>query len=80
MAAGDIKGERLTGITPGSPAEKGGLQAGDVVVEFGGLPVTDLTTYSQALFAHKPGDVVPVVVVRAGQRLTLSVTLGKRGG
>ncbi len=80
MAAGEIAGERLTGITPGSPADQGGLKAGDVVVEFGGMPVSDLTTYSQALYAHKPGDVVPVVVVRDGRRLTLTVTLGKRGG
>jgi Peptidase family M28/PDZ domain len=80
MAAGEIAGERLTGITPGSPAERGGLKAGDVVVEFGGEPVSDLTTYSQALYAHKPGDAVTVVVVRGGQRLTLTVTLGKRGG
>lgn len=80
MAAGEITGERLTGITPGSPADQGGLKAGDVVVEFGGMPVSDLTTYSQALYAHKPGDVVPVVVVRDGRRLTLTVTLGKRGG
>ncbi len=80
MAAGDIKGERLTGITPGSPADLGGLKAGDVIVEFAGMPVTDLETYSQALYAHKPGDVVRVVVIRDGQRVTLSVTLGKRGG
>ncbi|HEU4990578.1 MAG TPA: M28 family peptidase [Gemmatimonadaceae bacterium] len=80
MAAGDVAGERLTGITPGSPADKAGLKAGDVVVEFGGMPVTDLQTYSQALYAHRPGDVVPVVVVRDGRRLTLTVTLGRRGG
>lgn len=80
MAAGDVKGERLTGITAGSPADKGGLRAGDVVVEFGGMAVTDLETYSAALYAHKPGDVVQVVVLRDGQRLTLTVTLGRRGG
>ncbi len=80
MAAGDVKGERLTGITAGSPADKGGLKAGDVVVEFGGVAVTDLETYSAALYAHKPGDVVQVVVLRDGQRLTLTVTLGRRGG
>jgi Zn-dependent M28 family amino/carboxypeptidase len=80
MAAGEVAGERLTGITPGSPADQGGLKAGDVVVEFGGVTVTDLTTYSQALYAHRPGDVVQVVVLRDGRRLTLTVTLGKRGG
>ncbi len=80
MAAGEVKGERLTAITAGSPADKGGLKAGDVVVEFGGMEVTDLETYSAALYAHKPGDVVRVVVVRDGRRLTLSVTLDRRGG
>lgn len=80
MAAGDIKGERVTGVTAGSPADLGGLKAGDVVVEFGGIEVSDLETYSAALYAHKAGDVVKVVVIRDGQRLTLTVTLGKRGG
>jgi Peptidase family M28/PDZ domain len=80
MAAGDVKGERLTGVTPGSPADKGGLAAGDVVVEFGGMAVTDLETYSAALYAHNAGDVVQVVVLRNGKRLTLTVTLGRRGG
>ncbi|OYV72786.1 MAG: hypothetical protein B7Z72_03995 [Gemmatimonadetes bacterium 21-71-4] len=79
MAGGDIKGERLTGITADSPADRAGLKAGDIVVEFGGMIVTDLQTYSDALFAHKPGDVVPVVVLRDGARVTFSVTLGKRG-
>lgn len=80
MAAGDVAGERLTGITPGSPADKGGLKAGDIVVEFGGVPVTDLETYSRAMYAHRPGDVVKVVVLRDGNRMTFTVTLGKRGG
>jgi hypothetical protein len=80
MAAGDVVGERLTGITPGSPADVAGFKAGDIVVEFGGTPVTDLETYSQAMYAHKPGDVVKVVVMRNGARVTLTVTLGRRGG
>lgn len=80
MAAGDVKGERLTGVTAGSPADKGGLRAGDVVVEFGGVEVTDLETFSAALYAHKPGDVMKVVVLRDGRPLALTVTLGRRGG
>ncbi len=79
MAADDVKGLRLQGVTPGSPADKGGLKAGDVVVEFAGKPVTDLYTYSGALYGHAPGDVVEVVVVRGGERVRASVTLGRRG-
>ncbi len=78
MAAGDVKGLRVTGITPGSPADRAGLKGGDIVVEFGGVQVTDLESYSNALYAHKPGDQVRVVVLRDGQRLALTATLGSR--
>ena len=80
MAAGDVPGLRLTGIRPGSPADSGGLKAGDVIVEFDGKTVTDLQTYSDALYARKPGDRVRIVVLRGTERVTVSVTLGKRGG
>jgi aminopeptidase YwaD len=80
MAGGDVPGLRLTGVRAGSPAELGGLNAGDVIVEFGGKPVKDLYQYSDALYAHKPGDEVLVVVLRGSERLTFKVKLGKRGG
>jgi len=80
MAGGDAPGLRLTGVRAGSPADIGGLKAGDVIVEFGGKPVKDLFEYSNALYSHKPGDDVSVVVLRGTQRLTLQVKLGKRSG
>ena len=80
MSATDVVGLKLMGVRPDSPADKGGLKTGDVIVEFGGTPVKDLYSYTDALYSHKPGDVVKVVVMRAGQRVELTVTLGKRGG
>lgn len=80
MGASEIPGLRLSGITAGSPADKAGLKPGDVIVEFGGQAVTDLQSYSDALYSRKPGDVVAVIVRRGTERLTLSVTLGRRGG
>jgi aminopeptidase YwaD len=80
MGASETKGLRLTGVRAGSPADLGGLKAGDVIVELGGAPVKDLYSYSDALYAHKPGDVVKIVVMRGGDRLELTVTLGRRGG
>jgi hypothetical protein len=85
MSSDGAQGLRVQGVTPGSPADKGGLKAGDLVVEMGGTPVTDLYTYTDALYAHKPGDTVRIVVLRATaagaapERITLSVTLGQRG-
>jgi hypothetical protein len=79
MANGDTPGMKLTGVRAGSPADVAGVKAGDVVVEFAGVPVKDLQEYSNALYAHKPGDEVTVVVLRDGQRLSMKVKLGKRG-
>lgn len=78
MAGSETPGLKLTGVRPGSPADAGGLKAGDIIVEFGGKSVKDLYEYSDALYSHKPGDVVSIVVLRGGQRVTLQVTLGKR--
>ena len=79
MASSDTPGLKLTGVRAGSPADKGGLAAGDVIVQFGGREVKDLYTYSDALYAHKPGEQVEVVYLRGGQRRTTTVTLGTRG-
>lgn len=79
MSGGEGAGLRLSGVRGGSPADAGGLQAGDLIVEFGGKVVTDLYSYSDALYAHRPGDKVEVVYVRNGERRTVTVTLGTRG-
>jgi Zn-dependent M28 family amino/carboxypeptidase len=80
MAGSDTPGLRLTGVRAGSPADVAGLKAGDVIVELGGAAVKDIYTYSDALYSHKPGDEVSIVVVRDGTRTALHVKLGKRGG
>ena len=79
MVVGDMPGLRLSGVRAGSPADKGGLKTGDVIVEFAGKTVKDLYGYTDALYAQKPGDTIAVVVVREGQRVSLSITLGERG-
>jgi hypothetical protein len=79
MAGSETPGLRLTGVRAGSPADVAGLRAGDVIVELGGKSVKDLYEYSDALYAHKPGDEVDIVVLRDGKRTTLHVRLGKRG-
>jgi hypothetical protein len=79
MAAGETPGLRLTGVRAGSPADSAGLKAGDVVVELAGKRVTDLQSYSDALYANKPGDEIAIVVVRNGERITVRTRLGRRG-
>jgi S1-C subfamily serine protease len=78
MGATDVKGVRLTGVRAESPADKAGLKAGDVIVEFAGKPVNDLYAYTDALYAQKPGDTIDVVVLRGTEKMTVKVTLGRR--
>lgn len=73
-------GVRLSGVRAGSPAEKAGIRAGDVLVRVGEHATADLQGLTDALRAHKPGDTVPVVLRRGAETLTLTVTFGSRGG
>jgi len=71
-------GLRLTGVREGSPAADAGIRGGDIVLEFGGREVADIYGYTYALQAHEPGDAVEIVVLRDGERLTLTAVLGDR--
>jgi hypothetical protein len=75
---GDASGVKLSGVRAGSPAEKAGLQRDDVITRIGDMDIPDLQAMTDALRAHKPGDVVPVTVQRDGKPLTVTVTLGTR--
>ncbi|MFQ6045649.1 MAG: M20/M25/M40 family metallo-hydrolase [Gemmatimonadales bacterium] len=73
-------GVRLTGVRAGSPAERAGIRRGDILIQLGDHEVKDLYDMTDALRAHKPGDVVTVIVLREGEHVELTATLGKRGG
>ncbi len=71
-------GLRLTGVREGSPAADAGIRGGDIVVEFAGREIGDIYAYTYALQDHEPGDAVEIVVLRDGERLTLTAVLGDR--
>ncbi len=71
-------GVKFSDVRPGSPAEKAGLRAGDVLVEFGGKPIKNLYDFTDALRRSKIGEVVEVKVLRDGQPVTASVKLEQR--
>ena len=71
-------GVRFSDVRDGSPAAKAGLKAGDTLVQFGEKPIQNLYDFTYALREHKPGDLVPVKVIRDGKALRVNVTLTKR--
>lgn len=77
---GEEKGVKLADVRPDSPAAKGGLKGGDVIVGFAGKPISTIYDYTENLGRAKPGDKVEITVKRDGKDVTLSVTLGTRSG
>ncbi len=71
-------GLRLAGVSPGGPAEKGGLKEGDVITRLGGKKVGTIYDFMESLGQHKPGEKVELVIKRDGKDLKLQVTLGSR--
>lgn len=65
-------------VRPGTPAEAAGLHKGDVLVALGTYPVANIHDYTFALRHFAAGDSVPVVLLREGRRLQLTVTLEER--
>jgi hypothetical protein len=74
----ELVGVKLSGVREGSPAEKAGIQSGDVIVRFGEKAIRNIYDYTYALGAYKPGEKVEIGLLREGKPLTLSVTLERR--
>ncbi len=72
----EIRGVTVEGFQPGSPAEKAGLQAGDVIIAVDGSPVDYVAQLQQRIAFRRPGEKVEVEVARrGGERKTLTVKL-----
>ncbi|HWC40643.1 MAG TPA: PDZ domain-containing protein, partial [Actinomycetota bacterium] len=65
-------------VVPGSPADKAGLRAGDLVVGIDGQSVADYGELGVRIRGHKPGDKVTLKVVRGGNETTITATLTQR--
>jgi S1-C subfamily serine protease len=68
----------LVNVEESSPAGQAGLIVGDILVAIGGQPVNDPDDLMAALSADVAGKVIAVEVIRGGQPLTLTVTVGER--
>ncbi len=71
-------GVRVSDVAAGSPAERAGIEAGDIVVAVAGKDVNDLRSLAAALAEHGPGERVTVTIERNGERIDLQATLAAR--
>ena len=72
--ASDVKGLRLMSVVGGGPADKAGLQKGDVIVEIAGQTIANIYDYTYALDALKPDVAINIVYTRAGERRETMLT------
>ena len=72
--ASDAKGLLLSSVIGGGPADKAGLQKGDVIVEIGGQRIANIYDYTYALDALKPGVPAKIAYERAGERRETMLT------
>lgn len=70
----------VNSVNPKSPAEAGGIEAGDVITSFDGTRVTTFEQLQRQLARSKAGSDVSIEVRRDGKPLKLTVKLGKRLG
>ncbi|MEW6127146.1 MAG: M28 family peptidase [Acidobacteriota bacterium] len=71
-------GLKLDGVRPGSPAEKAGLKAGDVVIKIAQMNIKNVYDYTAVLGELKAGEEIEVVIKRDGQELKVKLTPEKR--
>ena len=70
-------GALVNQITPGSAAEKAGVQLGDVIQKFNGVDIVQSSDLPPVVGATRPGSKVDLLVFRNGKSLTLPVTVGE---
>ena len=71
-------GVQLSDVVPGSPAQRAGLRAGDVLLSLDGKEIAGLREFSDLLKELEPGQVVEALIQRGEERLTVTVTVAKR--
>lgn len=77
LGAEEANGALVAEVTEDSPAAKGGIERGDVIVRYNGKDVEDSTSLPSLVAATPVDKTVPVEVLRNGKTKTISVTIAK---
>ena len=73
----EARGALVTSV-PAGPAEDGGMVAGDLITDFDGIAIEDTRELVRIVGNSPVGKDVPVIVLRNGEEVSLTVTLGRR--
>jgi serine protease Do len=73
----NTNGALVAAVEKNGPADKGGLEAGDVIIKFDGKPIVASSDLPRAVGNTKPGKAAAVEVLRKGSDKTLNITVGE---
>ena len=76
--SGITEGVYVESVSDGSPANDGGMQAGDIIVEVDDKEVSDYAYLRYLLYNHSVGDTMKVRVYRDGDYIDLNITLDQK--
>ncbi len=74
----DAEGVLLTQVVPNSPAWNAGLRPGDLILTANGESMPTTGELLKFLMTHPPGETMEALILREGERMTMSLTLGER--
>lgn len=74
----ETKGALIGSVMPGEPAEKAGLQAGDIVIKVDDTAISNASELTKSIASYKPKQKVQVTAIRDGKEKQFTVQLGER--
>ena len=77
IGLGKPQGALVRSVEPGSPAEKAGVEAGDIIVRFEGRPIEKASDLPRMVGNTKPGTRSALTVFRRGQNRELSINVAE---
>lgn len=77
LGLGAPRGALVSGITKDGPAAKANMEIGDIIVTYDGKPVSEMHRLPRYVADTEIGRAVPLVVVRKGKEVSLTITIAK---
>ena len=72
------KGTLVADIMPGSPADKAGIKAGDIILEINGMTINNSTDLTEKISKMSVGQKVELKILRDKKTITINLTLEEK--